>query len=223
MSDRNKPCHAETTQDGAAAATAGTGTRHETDRSDPARDAAFVIERTRRWIDRVVIDLNLCPFARRELDGGHVRFAVTRAQAPEYLLTDLLRELRLLQDDETIATAFLIHPGALQDFLAYNDFLDDVDRLLRSERLEGIFQVASFHPDYRFAGTAAEDAENFSNRSPWPMLHLLREDSVAAAVAQHPDAEGIPERNIAMLRRVGSDALRARLRDCLDVDPSSPT
>jgi hypothetical protein len=223
MPNSSNPHRAHPTQGGPAATTAGTAMQHETDRSDPARDTAFIIERTRRWIDRVVLDLNLCPFARRELDGGHVRFAVTRARTPERLLTDLLRELRLLQHDETIATAFLIHPGALQDFLAYNDFLDDVDRLLQSERLEGVFQVASFHPDYRFAGTAAEDAENFSNRSPWPMLHLLREDSVAAAVAQHPDAEAIPERNIAMLRRIGSDALRARLRDCLDVDPSSPT
>lgn len=221
MSNSDNPHRADPTQDGPA--TAGTGMRHEAERSDPARDTAFVIERTRRWIDRFVVDLDLCPFARRELDAGHVRFAVTRARTPEHLLTDLLKELRLLQVDETIATVFLIHPGALRDFLAYNDFLDDVDRLLQAEDLEGVFQVASFHPDYQFAGTAAEDAENFSNRSPWPMLHLLREDSVAAAVARHPDAEGIPARNISMLKRIGTEALRARLRGCLEVESSKST
>jgi len=132
------------------------------------------------------------------------------------VLAALREELAVLLGDTTIATSFLIHPDTLGDFLAYNDFLGEADRALRLGGLEGVFQIASFHPDYQFAGTAPGDAENFSNRSPWPMLHLLREDSVAAAVAQHPDAGGIPERNIAMLRQMGAEALHARLRACLD-------
>lgn len=176
----------------------------------------LVVDQTRRWIQRFVVDLNLCPFARRELDAGRARFAVTRARSPEGVLAALREELAVLLGDTTIATSFLIHPDTLGDFLAYNDFLGEADRALRLGGLEGVFQIASFHPDYQFAGTAPGDAENFSNRSPWPMLHLLREDSVAAAVAQHPDAGGIPERNIAMLRQMGAEALHARLRACLD-------
>lgn len=174
---------------------------------------------TRHWIQRFVVDLNLCPFARRELDAGRVRFAVTRAGSPEGVLVALREELAVLLGDTTIATSFLIHPDTLGDFLAYNDFLGEADRVLRLEGLEGVFQIASFHPDYQFAGTAPGDAENFSNRSPWPMLHLLREDSVATAVARHPDAGGIPERNITMLRQMGAEALHARLRECHDPTP----
>lgn len=174
-----------------------------------------VIAQTRRWIESFVVDLNLCPFARRELDAQKVRFAVTRVHREEQLLTALHGEMRRLLGDDSIATSFLIHPGALNDFLSYNDFLGGVDRLLEMENLEGVLQVASFHPQYLFAGTAADDAENFSNRSPWPMLHLLREDSVSAAVARHPDAEGIPDRNIETLRQLGSAALLARWRACL--------
>lgn len=221
MSQSNTPL-TDPASDGAGGAIASRRFERTTDRIDPASDDALVFERTRRWIDRFVVELNLCPFARRELDADRVGFAVTRTRSAQQLLAELLRELHRLQGDETIATAFLIHPEALQDFLAYNDFLGDVDQLLEDSGLEGVFQVASFHPEYQFAGTAAGDAENFSNRSPWPMLHLLREDSVTAAVAGHPDAQGIPDRNIAVLKQIGGEALRARLRDCRHVESSKP-
>jgi len=168
---------------------------------------ATVIARTREWVSSFVVGLNLCPFARRVLDAGQIHFSVSRDREPAGLLATLREEMHVLLADDAIATTILIHPDVLEDFLAYNDFLDDADRLLRREGLEGVLQVASFHPDYQFADTGFADPENFSNRSPWPMLHLLREDDVADAVACHPDAEGIPDRNIETLRRVGSPTL----------------
>jgi hypothetical protein len=178
-------------------------TEHPT---SPPSDAT-VIERTQDWVNRFVVGLNLCPFARRVLDVGQVRFSVSRDREPADLLDTLRAEMQRLLSDDSIATTILIHPDALEDFLAYNDFLDDVDRLLRREGLEGVLQVASFHPAYQFADTSFGDPENFSNRSPWPMLHLLREDDVADAIDRHPDAEGIPDENIETLRRIGSSRL----------------
>jgi hypothetical protein len=163
---------------------------------------------TQRWVRRVVVGLELCPFARREVEGDRVRYAVTDATSPEDLLRDLGRELARLGDDAGIETTLLVHPFVLGDFLRFNDFLDDVDALLAAQGWVGEIQVASFHPAYRFAGTDETDAANFTNRSPYPMLHLLREASVERAVAAHPDIEHVPERNVALLRRLGLDGLR---------------
>jgi len=192
------------------------------DQPVPSPPDATVIRQTVDWIQRFVVDLNLCPFARRELETGRVRFAVSRDRDAAALVTTLRRECHTLLADERIETTFLIHPDALRDFLAYNDCLDEVDRLLRSEGLEGVLQVASFHPGYQFAGTSVDDAENFSNRSPWPMLHLLREASVTEAVARHPDAEGIPDRNIETLRRIGSATLLAHWYACRNGEVAPP-
>ncbi len=170
----------------------------------------------RNWVERVVVAHNLCPFAKRELDAGKVRFAVTDADDEEQLLLELADELQRLNREPDIETTLLIHPQVLQDFLDYNQFLAACDELLEQASLDGIYQIASFHPDYQFAGTEPGDAENYSNRSPYPMLHILREDSVARAVANHPDVEGIPERNIALLRELGSEQLRATLQGCFE-------
>lgn len=175
-----------------------------------------VIAHTRQWVQQVVIDLNLCPFARREFDGGRLRFAVSAAVDEDELLADLERELQTLEQTGDIETTLLIHPDALLDFLAYNQFLERCDRLLEELDHVGRFQVASFHPDYRFAGTAADAAENYTNRSPYPMLHLLREDSISRAVAGHPDVDGIPLRNIELLTTLGTDHLHTLLRACFD-------
>lgn len=178
--------------------------------------AEQVIAHTRRWVRDVVIDLNLCPFARREYDSFRLRFVVSTAESDEALLADLTQELAFLERDRETETTLLIHPRILGDFLHYNQFLDRCDQLLERHGYAGRYQVASFHPDYRFAGTPAEAAENYTNRSPYPMLHLLREDSISRAVAGHPDIDGIPVRNIDLLQRLGEDRLRDLWRACFD-------
>lgn len=168
-------------------------------------DAAIVA--TRRWLERAVIGLNLCPFAKAVYAKQQVRFVCSAATTPEALLEELGNELVLLRDTpaEEIDTTLLIHPQVLGDFLDYNDFLDGADALIEALELDGEIQVASFHPQYQFAGTEPDDIENCSNRSPYPMLHLLREDSVERAVAAFPDPDAIVERNLETLRKLGPE------------------
>jgi hypothetical protein len=165
---------------------------------------------TRAWLERAVIGLNLCPFAKAVHVKNQIRYALSAAQTPEELLADLVTELRLLHAAEAseIDTTLLVHPRVLGDFLDYNDFLELADAAVSGEGLEGEIQVASFHPQYQFAGTLPEDVENCSNRSPYPTLHLLREASIARAVAVFPDASQIFERNIETLRRLGHEGWR---------------
>lgn len=162
---------------------------------------------TRHWLQRVVIDLNLCPFAKAVVVKEQVRFVLSDVTTAEALLEDLGNELLLLRDTpaEQIDTTLLIHPHGLTDFLDYNDFLDDADALVEAMELDGVLQVASFHPHYQFADSDPDDIENFSNRSPYPMLHLLREDSVARAIEAFPDPDAILERNKMTLRKLGHD------------------
>ncbi len=166
----------------------------------------------------MVVGLNLCPFAGRELVNNRVRFSVSEADREEPLLIDLQAELELLDADKAVETTLLIHPFVLQDFVDYNQFLDSVDRLLERTGLEGVYQVASFHPDYQFAGTLPEDVENYTNRSPYPMLHLIREESLARAIAGYPDPDGIPERNIELMKSLGLDRMHALMRACFEED-----
>jgi hypothetical protein len=175
----------------------------------PAPEAC--IAATREWLERAVIGLNLCPFAKAPHVRGQVRYVVSDATEPEALLADLLDELRRLADAEPdeVETTLLIHPHVLGDFLDYNDFLDIADAAVSELDLDGELQVASFHPDYRFADTEPDDIANFSNRAPYPTLHLLRESSVDRAVAAFPEAERIYERNIDTLRRLGHSGWRA--------------
>ena len=162
---------------------------------------------TRRWVERVVIGLGLCPFAKAVYARQQVRFVLSDATTAEALLESLVAELRCLRDadPQVVDTTLLIHPHALTDFVDYNDFLEIADEAVATLDLEGVIQVASFHPDYRFAGTAPDDMGNCSNRSPFPTLHLLREDSVSRAVDVFPDADAIVERNIATLEKLGRD------------------
>jgi hypothetical protein len=177
-----------------------------------------VIARTRCWIERTVIAYNLCPFARRPYEGEQVRYVVSDATDPQTLLHDLELELEHLHatDPEVVETTVLIHPWVLQDFLDYNDFLDVVDALLES--YDGEFQVASLHPDYRFAGTGEDDAENYTNRSPYPVLHLLRVEGVARVISGYPSPERIPERNIEQMERLGAEQMRAILDECMQLE-----
>ena len=177
---------------------------------EPVADAAAV-EQTRLWLERAVIGLNLCPFAKAVHVKRQVRYVVSHATDEEGLLGDLLHELQLLAsaDPGDIETTLLMHPRVLTDFLDYNAFLDVADAAVEELELDGILQVASFHPDYQFADSEPDDIANFSNRAPYPTLHLLREDSIDKAVAAFPDAERIYEANIETLRKLGHAGWRA--------------
>lgn len=176
---------------------------------------ADALAATQRWLERAVIGLNLCPFARAVHARRAIRFVVSEARDAQALQAELERELALLHATPPagIETTLLIHPYVLRDFLDYNDFLDVADATVAALGLEGEIQVASFHPDYRFEGTAPGDAGNCTNRSPHPTLHLLREASVEQAIASHPDVASIPERNIAVMEQLGTGGFRALLED----------
>ncbi|QKW55477.1 DUF1415 domain-containing protein [Stenotrophomonas sp. NA06056] len=172
------------------------------------------ISATRLWLERIVIGLNLCPFAKAVYVKDQVRIVLSDATTPEALVEELAEELVLLRDTpaEQIDTTLIVHPQVLTDFLDYNDFLDNADAAIEALDLQGILQVASFHPDYQFDGVAADDASNYTNRAPYPTLHLLREDSVARAVDVYPDPDVIVERNIQTLDRIGVEGWHRRLR-----------
>lgn len=165
-------------------------------------DAQTVLAETRSWLERVVIGLNLCPFARAPLLAGRVRMRVSAARDDSALLADLDHELELLRgsDPERVETSLLIHPYLLADFLDYNDFLAAAEALLASMKLRGQVQIVGFHPGYRFADAEADDPGNATNRSPHPMLHLLRESSVERALAAIADPDAIWRRNLELLR-----------------------
>jgi hypothetical protein len=164
-----------------------------------------IIAATKVWLEKAVIGLNLCPFAKAVQVKNQIRFVVSDARDEEALLIDFASELEILAmaDPEKIDTTLLIHPSVLNDFLDYNDFLDLADAAIEELDLHGELQVASFHPDYQFDGTAPDDIENYTNRSPFPILHLLREDSIERAVAAFPDAADIYQKNMATLRQLG--------------------
>ena len=176
----------------------------------------WAIAETRAWVDRAVIGLNLCPFAKAPQVKGQVRYALSVATDPAALLADLVAELESLAEApaERIETTLLVHPGVMTDFAEYNDFLDVVDATVHELDLEGIVQVASFHPQYQFDGCAPDDVANATNRSPYPTLHLLREDSIDRAVEAFPQAEAIYETNIATMQRLGADGWADLQRRC---------
>jgi hypothetical protein len=177
-------------------------------------DTRSIIETTRGWMEKVVIGLNLCPFARTPWREGRIRFDVSEAEREQALIEDLAQALLSLHaaDPCEHETTLLIHPHVLGDFLDYNDFLDVAEALLEELELDGTIQIASFHPDYRFADVEPGDPANCTNRSPYPMLHLLREASVEAATARMTEPESIFERNIETMRQLGVDGWRALMK-----------
>lgn len=183
-------------------------------------DTSLVIDASRRWVETVVVRHGLCPFASRVLKNDGLRFLVSEATTDEALVDELIAELLYLsrQPREELETSLLIHPYVLTDFQTYNDFLDIVDATIEETGLHGVIQVASFHPDYRFADSDEDDAANFSNRSPFPMLHLLRESSIDEAVrewtARGRNMDDIPLNNVETLRRMGSRLLEKQLLAC---------
>ena len=176
----------------------------------------MVLAATTAWLEKIVIGLNLCPFAKAVYVKNQIRYVVSTSRDSPSLLGDLKRELKFLTeaDPEKIESTLLIHPDVLTDFVEYNDFLAVCDSAIEELELDGVIQVASFHPQYHFADTKVDDVTNYTNRSPYPTLHLLREESVTQALEMFPDAAGIYEKNIATLRKLGKaklDAITAAL------------
>ena len=183
----------------------------------------IVIAQTRAWVDRAVIGLNLCPFAKAPQTKGLVRYVVSSASDPAVLLADLIAELERLAESPAakLETTLLIHPQVLTDFADYNDFIEVAEDTVAELDLEGVLQVASFHPAYQFADTEADDVSNATNRSPFPTLHLIREESIDRAVAAFPEAELIYQTNIATLQQLGAEGWAELQRACL-VDAAGP-
>jgi hypothetical protein len=170
-------------------------------------NASNIIKETQDWVIKAVIGLNLCPFAKAVHVKEQIKYVVSGATTLEQLLEDLAQELEFLAEvsREKTDTTLLIHPEILNDFLDYNDFLELADQLLEDLDLDGELQIASFHPQYQFAGTEIDDVTNFTNRSPYPTLHLIREESIDEAVKAFPEAEAIFETNMQTMEKLGTD------------------
>ena len=185
--------------------------------------ATTVEQHITQWLQRMVIDQNLCPFTKKPFTAGLVRIAVSEAHNDEALLSALHDEITLLNSrkPEALETTLLVAPRMLDDFLDYNDFLDLADGLLEQYGWQGVYQIASFHPRYQFAETEVDDAENYTNRAPWPVLHILREASLETAIATYPNPDNIPLRNIDTMQRLGEEVLSKTLEDILKDSGSS--
>lgn len=170
-------------------------------------DSATVTDHTRQWLEKAVIGLNLCPFAKAPHVKNLVRISVSQAHHLDGFLEDLDRELQLLGDTpaDELETTLLVHPTLFPDFDTFNQMLDIAYAAVVDNGLEGIVQIAPFHPDFQFEGTDSDDISNYTNRSPYPTLHLIREDSIAKAAQAFPDASAIFERNIALLEKMGHE------------------
>jgi hypothetical protein len=176
-----------------------------------------IIAATERWLEKAVIGLNLCPFAKAVHVKKQIRYVVSAATTPEVLLEQLMEELQHLSDTdpEQVDTTLLIHPFVLNDFLDYNEFLDVADAAVEDMQLDGELQVASFHPQYQFADTDINDIANYTNRAPYPILHLLREESIDRAVEAFPEASEIFEKNMETMTRLGHEGW-----DALALEPA---
>ena len=173
-----------------------------------------IINQTKKWINNVVIGCNFCPFAAREMKRNSIHYLVELSTDPKTILKTTLAECDRLDVEENIATTFIILPNGFQDFYAYLDLVALVEEGIEESDNEGIYQLASFHPDFCFAESAADDPANFTNRSMYPMLHLLREESIDTALEKYQDPEGIPERNIALSRKKGLAQMKALREAC---------
>lgn len=175
-----------------------------------------LITQTQHWLKSVVVECNFCPFAQRELERESIRFVISEKPQIDSCLQKVFDECVYLDEHTDTETTLLIFSGALSDFENYLDFVDMAEQLLVQQDYEGIYQLASFHPNYCFSGTETDDAANYTNRSPYPMLHLIRESSLKMALENYPDAEKVPERNIAFARAEGIDVMKARLDRCYE-------
>jgi hypothetical protein len=174
------------------------------------------ISETKKWLENVVIAHNICPFAERVFKNGSIHFEVEKSTDIETCLENLIAECERLDEDEAIETTLLIYANAFANFDEYLDFLEVAQALLEAQDYEGVYQLASFHPNYCFDGSLENDAANYTNRSPYPMLHLLRESSLEHALANYRNPEAIPENNIKLTRELGLEKMRATLVACYE-------
>jgi hypothetical protein len=172
------------------------------------------ITATQTWLNSIIIAHNICPFAKREQERGSIRFSVVQDYDTEACLLNLIQECVRLDSDNAIETTLLIYANAFKSFDDYLDFVAVAEDLLIDQDYEGVYQLASFHPDYYFEGAKLDDPENYTNRSPYPMVHLLRETSIDRAVNSYPDVDNIPQRNIELTRNLGVDKLKTLLAAC---------
>ncbi len=166
-------------------------------------DTETVIAKTKKWIIDVVIGCNFCPFAAREVKKNSIHYEVLQNATAETVLEAVIQSFQKLDENENIETSLLILPGSFQPFEDYLQLHDMAEALLAEQDYEGIYQIASFHPEYLFAGSTDDDPSNYTNRSPYPMLHFLREDSVSKAIDSYPDIDEVPNRNIAFTQEKG--------------------
>lgn len=178
-----------------------------------SKNSAFIAA-TKTWLSSVIIKHSICPFAKQVFDEQLIRFTVQHDTDIESLLLALMNECDELDSNDSIETTLLIYAHAFTEFDDYLDFLTLAETLLIDQGYEGIYQVASFHPNYCFAEVAMDDAANYTNRSPYPMLHLLRESSIAQAIKHYPNPETIPERNIQLIRELGVQTMQALIAAC---------
>ena len=186
--------------------------------SDKNSDDLKIIEQTKKWINTVIVAHNYCPFAKREVDKGSVRYKIVYDTEFNSLLKALMQECVYLDQNAEVETTLIILRSNLNDFNSFLDCLVLAEDLLIAQGYEGVYQIASFHPDYCFQGADLNDPANFTNRSPYPMFHLIRESSVELAVKNHPDAESIPERNVEYARQQGIEKMAALLKECTDLE-----
>jgi hypothetical protein len=173
-----------------------------------------LITATQKWLKDIIIEYRICPFAKRELDKGSIHFSINHDTDIEPAVLSLLLECDRLNIDPTIETTLIIFDALFTDFEDYLDFIELAENILFEQDYEGIYQLASFHPDYCFEGSASDDPANYTNRSPYPMIHLLRESSIEEAVTHYPNPEDIPQHNIKLMRELGLDKVQALLSAC---------
>ena len=181
----------------------------------------LLIQHSQRWLEEVVIAHNFCPFAKRELIKNSIRFDVIPHTKTEECLEALITACEKLDNDENIETTLLILPNGFNNFEDYLDLLDYADRLLEAQNYEGTYQLASFHPDYCFQDADENDPANYTNRSPYPMFHLIRESSIQIALEKHPDPESIPERNIEYARQQGLSKMKLLFEQSINLESDS--
>ncbi|MCU7850604.1 MAG: DUF1415 domain-containing protein [Candidatus Thiodiazotropha sp. (ex Monitilora ramsayi)] len=178
------------------------------------------LDAVRCWVEKTVVGLNLCPFAAAPMRGDRIRYQRCLAESPEGIYHELLAEMEALigLSEATAETSLFVVPRGLADFGEYLDLFATAEAVIPEAGLDGILQLASFHPDYCFDGSLPDDPANYTNRSPYPMFHLIREAPLARALEHYPDPEGIPERNMALLRELGFEEMQRRLAACLERD-----
>lgn len=181
----------------------------------PMSHLPIAVSHTQTWLNTVIIEHSICPFAKREFVNNTIHYEIINRDTIEQQLAQLILNCKSLDGNDDIETSLLIFPDSLTNFEDYLDFIEIADALMHKQGYEGVYQLASFHPQYCFTGSTEDDASNYTNRSPYPMLHILREASLENALENYPNPENIPERNIELTRNLGLNAMQKLLSDCI--------